>query len=49
MASDIGRVEIEAHRNVAAFARELQRVRPLAQAGDADRRMRQLLWLQMGF
>ena len=49
MASDIGWVEVEAHRNEAAFARELQGVGALAQAGHADRRMRRLFWLEMRF
>ncbi len=38
----VGRVEVEAHRQVALLAGELQRVGALAEAGDADRRMRAL-------
>src|SRR4051794_7372280 len=45
VAPDIGRIEIEAHRNEPAFARKLQRVRSLGEAGDADRRVRRLLRL----
>ena len=47
VAADIGRVEVEAHRDIAALARELQRVGALAQAGDADRRMRRLHRLEV--
>ena len=49
MTSDIGRIEVEAHRDEAALARQFQRVRTLAQARDADRRMRRLLRFEMRF
>ena len=49
VARHIGRIEIEAHRNIAAFAGELQCVGALAEARDADRRMRRLQRLDVRF
>ena len=48
MAGDIGRVEVEAERDAAELAGELQRVGVLAQPGDADRRMRRLQRVEVG-
>ena len=42
VAADVGRVEVQAHRPEAALPRELERIRALADAGHADRRMRLL-------
>ncbi len=39
MAGDVARVEVEAHRQKTVLAGELQRVRALADPGDANRRM----------
>ena len=47
MAGDVGRVEVEAHRQEAVLAGQLQRVRALADPGDADRRVRFLEWLDV--
>jgi hypothetical protein len=49
VAADIGRVEVETHRNEAALAGKLQRVGVFAQARDADRRMRRLQRLDVRF
>ncbi|MBA7712262.1 hypothetical protein ES703_121234 [subsurface metagenome] len=47
VAADIGRVEVEAHRDEAALARKLQRVGALGKPRHADRRMRRLLRLDV--
>src|SRR5436309_4137414 len=47
VARDVGRIEVEAHRDEPALAGELQRIGILRQTGDADRRMGFLQGLQM--
>ncbi len=48
VAGQIGGVEVQAHRDEAPLAGPLQGVRPRAQPGDADGRMRRLHRLQEG-